>query len=123
MHLSFSANETPANDNGRVCLCAGCNDRPAGRDGLCRACDSELAAHLDAAGYFTPEAAEAYFAAGDAEGELLAAGVSVDDGARFAAVEVDDAAVCCTTCNDAREFHGEPSRHNPSGVHDCPDCG
>lgn len=114
--LTLSA--SPANDNGR---CEGCG-APAGRDGLCAPCDSELAAHLDAGRYFTAEAAEAYFAAGDDEGMLLAAGVSVDDGARFAA---DDGAagVCCTTCNDAREFHGEPTRHNPSGVHDCPDCG
>ena len=113
--LTLSA--SPANDNGR---CEGCG-APAGRDGLCALCDSELAAHLDAGSYFTPEAVEAYFAAGDDEGELLAAGVSVDDGARFAA---DDGSTdVCATCDGAREFHGEPTRHNPSGVHDCPDCG
>lgn len=111
MHLSFSANETPANDNSRYC--EGCTTRPANPSGLCDVCDAELCAHLDAAQYFNAD---------DAEGMLLAAGVSVDDGARFAA---DDGAagVCCTTCNDAREFYGEPTRHNPSGVHDCPDCG
>jgi hypothetical protein len=110
--LTLSA--SPANDNAR---CEGCGAH-AGRDGLCAPCDSELAAHLDAGRYFN---AEAYFAAGDDEGALLAAGVSVDDGARFAA---DDGSTdVCATCDGAREFRGEPTRHNPSGVHDCPDCG
>lgn len=106
--LTLSA--SPANDN--AAHCEGC-DAPANRSGLCDVCDAELCAHIDAA---------QYHAADDVEGMLLAAGVSVDDGARFAA---DDGAagVACETCNDAREFHGEPTRHNPSGVHDCPDCG
>lgn len=116
MHLTFSASTIPANDN--TLYCEGCTTRPANPSRLCDGCDAELCAHLDAVEFFHVD---------DAEGELLAAGVSVDDGARFAAVEVvadDDAAgVACATCNDAREFYGEPSRHNPSGVHDCPDCG
>ena len=29
----------------------------------------------------------------------------------------------CKTCNGARECREEPSRNNPSGVRDCPDCG
>jgi hypothetical protein len=29
----------------------------------------------------------------------------------------------CDVCNGAREFYEEPSRHNPTGVRDCPKCG
>lgn len=55
-------------------LCDGCGRNEAVRDGYCGACRADIETALDGGA--------AYFV-GDDEGELLARGVSTDDGGRF----------------------------------------
>ena len=66
---TITLHAAPANDNAHACPCGA----PAGRDGLCKVCDAEYAAHLDAGRYH----------AADDEGVALLAGFDVSDSLRF----------------------------------------
>lgn len=84
-HPVITLASTPANDTTHTAtgiaprsikdlLCDACGRAEAVRDGYCAACRADIEQHLDGGA--------AYFV-GDDEGELLARGVSTDDGGRF----------------------------------------
>lgn len=70
MTLSLTLSAAPANDNNA--RCEGCN-APAGRNGLCAACEADVSAHIDAMRFYPA----------DDEGLARLAGFDVSDSLRF----------------------------------------